>query len=52
MIIPVTILGDSNYAIISKNGRKILFLGDTHVKRIKKIDFNKELSNGKASYFL
>ena len=48
--IPVTIPGSSNYASISKNGRKILVVGDSHVKLIRRIDFNKELRNGKA-YF-
>ena len=43
---PVKIPGNSNYASISKNGRKILLVG----KRISRIDFNKELRNGKA-YF-
>ena len=47
---PVTIPGDSNYASISKNGRKTLVVGDSHVKRIRRIDFNKELRNGKT-YF-
>ena len=47
---PVTIPGDSNYASISKNGRKTLVVGDSHVKRIRRIDFNKELRNGKV-YF-
>ena len=47
---PVTIPGNSNYASISKNGRKILVVGDSHVKRIRRIDFNKELRNGKT-YF-
>ena len=47
---PVTIPGNSNYASISKNGRKTLVVGDSHVKRIRRIDFNKELRNGKV-YF-
>ena len=46
---PVTIPGSSNYASISKNGRKILVVGDSQVTRIR-IDFKKELRNGKA-YF-
>ena len=33
--ISVTILGNSNNAIISKNGRKILIVGDNHVKQIR-----------------
>ena len=48
--IPVTELGNSNYASISKNDRKILAIGDIHVKRIRRIDFNKEFRNSKA-YF-
>ena len=47
---PVTIPGNSNYASISKNGRKTLVVGDSHVKRIRRIDFNKEHRNGKT-YF-
>ena len=48
--IPVTIPVNSNYASIPKNGRKILVVGDSHIKRIRRIDFNKELRNDKA-YF-
>ena len=44
----VTMPGNSSYASISKNGREILVVGDSHVKRIRRIDFNKELRNGKA----
>ena len=40
---PVAVAGNSNYASISKNGRKILVVGDSHVKRIRRIDFNKVL---------
>ena len=50
--IPVTIPGNSNYASISKNDRKILIVGDSHVKRIRRIDLNKELRNGKAYFRL
>ena len=46
----VIIPGNSNYASISKNGHKILVAGDSHIKRIRRIDFNKELRKGKA-YF-
>ena len=46
----VTIPDNSNCASISKNGHKILVVGDSHVKRIRRIDFNKKLRNGKA-YF-
>ena len=44
----MAIPGNSNYASISKNGRKILVIGD--IKRNRRIDFNRELRNGKA-YF-
>ena len=47
---PDTIPGNIIYASISKNGRKILVVGDSHVKRIRRIDFNKEHITGKA-YF-
>ena len=46
----VIIPGNSNYASISKNGHKILVAGDSHIKRIRRIDFNKELRKRKA-YF-
>ena len=45
---PLTIPGNSNCASISKNGHKILVIGNSH--GIRRIDFNKELRNGKA-YF-
>ena len=48
--IPATIPGNSNYASISKDGRKIFVVGDSYVKRIRRIDFNKELRNNKV-YF-
>ena len=47
---PVTIRGNGNYASILKNGRKILIVGDSRVKRIRRIDFNKELRHGKVYY--
>ena len=49
-LLPVTTPGNSNYASVSKNGRKILVIGDSHVERIRRIDFDKELRNAKA-YF-
>ena len=49
-VTPVTIHGNSNYASISKNGCKILVVGDSHVKQIRRTNFNTDLSNGKA-YF-
>ena len=42
--------GNSNYTSISNNDPKILVVGDSHVKRIIRIDFNKELRHSKA-YF-
>ena len=47
---PVTIPGNSNHASISKNGRKNLVVGDSHVKQIRRIDFNKEHRHGKANF--
>ena len=47
---PVAMPGNSNDASVSKNGRKILVVGDIHVKRIRRIDFNKEHRHDKA-YF-
>ena len=46
----VIIPGNSNYTSISNNNPKILVVGDSHVKQIRRIDFNKELRHGKA-YF-
>ena len=48
--IPVTIPGNINFANISKNGRKILFVRESQVKRIRRIYFNKKLRNGKADF--
>ena len=48
--IPFTVPGNSNYTSIIKNGRKVLVVGDIHVKRIRRNDFNKELKNGKAIF--
>ena len=45
---PVTIPGNSNYASISKNGCKIFVVDDSHVKRIRRTDFNEERGHGKA----
>ena len=44
----VTISGNSNYASISKSGCKIFVVGDSHVKQIRRIDFNIELRHGKV----
>ena len=48
--IPFTVLGNSDYASIIKNDRKALVVGDSHIKRIRRNDFNKELKNGKAMF--
>ena len=48
--IPFTVPGNSDYASIIKNGRKVLVVGDSHIKRIRRNDFNKELKNGKAIF--
>ena len=47
---PFTALGNSEYASIAKNGRKVLIVGDSHVRRIRRNDFNKELKNGTAIF--
>ena len=41
-----------SYATVFKLGKKIFVVGDSHVKRIKRLDFNKELCSGKAKAFL
>ena len=38
------------FASITKHGRKVLVVGDSHLIRIPKNDFNKELKNGKAIF--
>ena len=48
--IPFTVPGNSDYASIIKNGRKFLVVGDSHIKRIRRNDFNKEFKNGKAIF--
>ena len=47
---PFTAPGNSEYASIAKHGRKLLIVGDSHVRRIRRNDFNKELKNGKAIF--
>ena len=42
-----TVPGYSSYATVSKFGKNILVVGDSHVKRIKRFGFNKELRSGK-----
>ena len=41
-----------SYATVFKLGKKIFVVGDSHVKRIKRLDFNQELCSGKAKAFL
>ena len=48
--IPFTVPGNSDYESVIKNGCKVLVVGDSHLKRIRRSDFNKELKNGKAIF--
>ena len=48
--IPFTVPGNSYYASFIKNGRKVLVVGDSHIKRIRRNYFNKEIKNGKAIF--
>ena len=45
-----TVPGNSDYASIIKNDRKFLVVGDSHIKRIRRNDFNKEFKNGEAIF--
>ena len=47
---PPTVPRYSSYATVSKFGKKIFVDGDSHVKRIKRLNFNKELRNCKAFF--
>ena len=47
---PFTAPGNSEYASIAKHGRKVLIVGDSHVRRIRRNDFNKDLKNGKVIF--
>ena len=49
-LISFTVPGNSNYASIIKNGRKVLVVGDSHVKRIRRNDFNNNLKMVKLSF--
>ena len=44
---PTTILGNSTYSGIAKHGHKICMVGHSHIKRIKRNDFNKKLRHSK-----
>ena len=48
--IAFTVPGNSDYASVIKNGRKVFVVGFSHIKRIRRNDFNKELKNGKAIF--
>ena len=48
--IPFAVPVNSDYDSIIKNGRKVPVAGDSHIKRIRRNDFNKELKNGKAMF--
>ena len=39
---PSTVPENSSYATVSKFGKKIFVLGESHVKTIKRLDFNKK----------
>ena len=45
---PPTVPGNSSYVTVSKFGKKVFVVCDSYVKRIKRLDFNKELSSGKV----
>ena len=47
---PTTAPGNGTHSGIIKNDRKIIVVGDSHIKRIKRNDFNKELRHGKAFF--
>ena len=47
---PPAVPRHSSYATVSKFGKKIFVVGDSHVKKIKRLDFNKELRSGNAFF--
>ena len=47
---PITVPGNSSYANMTKMGKKVIIVGDSHVRRIRRDNFNKELRRGKT-YF-
>ena len=47
---PSTIPGYSSYATVSKFGKKVFVVGDSHVKGIKRLNFNKEFRSGKTFF--
>lgn len=46
--VPPIIPGNSNYSEILKNGRRVLVMGDSLIKRVKYKEFNRVLQFGKA----
>ena len=47
---PTTVPENSTNSGVTKHGRKICVVVDSHIKRIKRNDFNKELRHGKAFF--
>lgn len=47
---PSSVPRNSSYANFFKFGNKIFVVGDTQIKKIKRLDFNKELRSGKALF--
>ena len=47
---PTTVPGNSTYSGVTKYGRKIYVVSDSHIKRIKRNDLNKELRHGKRLF--
>ena len=47
---PITTPGNSSYASTARAGRKIFIVGDSHIRRVRRNDFNNELKYGKAFF--
>ena len=47
---PPTVPGYSSYATVPKFGKKIFVAGNSYVRRIRRLDFNKELRSSKAFF--
>ena len=50
--IPFIVPGNSDYASVIKNGRKVLVVGNSHIKQIRRNDFTKNLKTVKLSFDL
>ena len=50
--LPQTVPWNSSYATVSKFGKKIFPVGESHVKTIKRLDFDKKLRFSKAFFRL